>query len=118
MKGVPQLPHGLEDPRLVRLLTDMLKNLTNVLDSNLYTFDEVTWQVPFDFYVPTAGNVPRTTSPGVVELKRAIAVGDPTTPVHFGATAWNWRGGGQVRVTDVDGLVAGTKYQLTFQVVG
>ena len=117
MRFVPTLPVGLGDQKLTKLFTEILRCLANVLESNTYTV-EVAWSVPFILQAPMSGQVRRADSPSIVRLGRAVDVASPATPVHFGATTWEWRGDGSVKITDVDGLVAGTKYRLTFEVVG
>jgi hypothetical protein len=76
------------------------------------------WHVPFSLQVPTFGNTTRTSSPQIVRLGRAAVSGDQLTPVHFGACSWQWNGDGSVQILDVDGLVDGVKYQLTFEAIG
>ena len=115
MRFVPTLPVGLGDQKLIKLFTDILRCLANVLESNTYTA-EVVWSVPFVLQVPLSGQIRRLESPAVVRLGRAIDSATPATPVHFGACSWEWNNG-SVKINDVDGLVSGTKYKLTFEVV-
>lgn len=117
MRYVPRLPVGFTDLKLIRVLNEIIRALTNVLDLSTYTITTV-WNVPFDLTVPVAGNLPRNTSPDIVRVARAFPTDDTETVVHFGATSWKWLGANQVRITDVDGLVAGVKYTLVFEVVG
>lgn len=117
MRFVPKLQTGIVDLKLVKIFTDILKNLASVLDYNTYP-TTIVWNPPFDLAVPTAGNMPRTTSPDIVRVARAVDPSNPTVPVHFGATSWTWLGNGSVRVTDVDGLATGVKYNLVFEAVG
>lgn len=117
MRQVPRLPVGFTDLKLIRILNEIIRALTNVLDLNTYNVTRV-WQVPFNLQVPVAGNVARNTPPDVVRVSRAYPTDDPETVVHFGSTAWKWLGANQVQITDVDGLVQGTKYTLVFEVVG
>lgn len=117
MRFTPKLQTGAIDVKLVKVFTDILKTLASVLDCNTYPTTLV-WNPPFDLAVPTAGNMPRTTSPDIVRVARAVDPANPTAPVHFGATSWTWLGNGSVRITDVDGLVSGVKYNLVFEVVG
>lgn len=117
MRFIPTIPVGVGDQKLIQLFTGILKNLANVLDCSVYT-SEVVWKVPFDLQVPTAGNIPRLTSPEIVRLARVVPVLSPDDVVHFGATTWKWQGANTVRITDQDGLVESVKYRLTFEVVG
>lgn len=117
MRFVPVVPVGIGDQKLLKLFTDILKNLTGVLDLNTYTL-EIVWNPPFNLQVPTFGNMPRKSAPDIVRVARAVDVSNPLTPVHFGATSWIWAGSGQVTILDVNGLVAGTDYSLTFEAVG
>lgn len=116
MRNVPTLPFGLEDVKLIRVLTAILRCLENVLESNTYTV-EMVWRVPFKLQVPTSNNQKRMVSPTIVRLARASVSNDLTTPVHFGAVTWEWDGAGSVNITDVDGLVNGVKYRLVFEAV-
>lgn len=117
MRFVPRFTSTFLDSRLNSLFRDILLCFQGIPDTNTYKF-EVVWVVPFTMSVPTQNNTPRTSSPDVVECKRAIDVANPTTPVLFGACHWNWIGDNSVRIENVDGLIAGTRYQLTFQVSG
>lgn len=117
MRFFPTVPVGIGDQKLLKFLTDVIKSLSGVLDLNTYTL-EIVWNPPFSLQVPTFGNMPRKTSPDIVRVARAVATDSTLTPVHFGATSWVWQGSGQVQILDVDGLVAGAKYSLTFEVVG
>lgn len=117
MRIVPRLPVGFTDLKLIRLFNEIIRALSNVLDLTTYSVTRV-WSVPFDFQVPVAGNVARNTPPDIVRVGRAFPTDDPQTVVHFGATAWQWLGANQVRITDVDGLVEGVKYTLVLEVVG
>jgi hypothetical protein len=116
VRFVPTLPVGFTDTKLIKLFTDILRCLSNVLESNTYTVETV-WRVPFVLQIPTAGNVRRTEEPSIVRLGRAIVSTDLQAVVHFGACNWQWVGNGNVQINDVDGLVNGVKYKLTFEVV-
>lgn len=118
MRRLPHVVTGaLEGQLLERLLRDIVLSLSGVKDDTIHQL-EATWITPIDLKVPLSGNFPRLTSPDLVELGRAVDLANPTIPVHFGATAWNWVGDNTCRITDVAGLVAGTLYQLTFRVTG
>lgn len=96
------------------MLRQLLAALTaNVLDYSVIEVETV-WSAPFTLNLPARG---AAGSPKIVRVARAIASATPSTPVHFGATAWTWTGAA-VSVSDVDGLVAGTSYKLTFEVIG
>lgn len=117
MRFVPTVPVGFQDPKLIKIFTDIVRNLVGVLDLNTYKLDLV-WNPPVTLQIPTFGGMPRKSSPDVVRVCRAIDPANPLSPVHFGATAWTWNGDGSVNVTDVDGLVQGVKYSLVFEAVG
>jgi len=117
MKIIPRFSGGFLDPNLNSLVRDILLCFSSIPDTDYFTF-EVVWVVPFLMSVPTTGNKPRAVSPRLVSCGRAVDVANPTTPVDFGACHWNWVGNNNVSVENVIGLVAGTKYQLTFKVEG
>jgi hypothetical protein len=97
---------------LLAVVRELLRVLSaNVLDYSVVEVETV-WAVPFSLALPTRAGA---ASPKIVRVARAV----PTdgSPVHFGATTWSWTGSG-VSISDVDGLVAGTSYKLTFEVVG
>lgn len=112
MRGLPTLAYNAAVEGLPNVLRELLRVLgTNVLDYSTYSVEKI-WSVPFNLMLPG-----RADSPRVVRLARAQVVGDPVTPVHFGATTWTWSGSTAV-ISDVDGLAAGVSYKLTFEVVG
>lgn len=117
MRFPPSLPVGIGDQKTIKLFTDIIRSLTGVLDLNTYKLT-VVWNPPITLSIPTFGNMSRSSSPDIVRCARAVDTSSRTTPVHFGATFWSWVGDGSVRIDDVDGLVAGVKYELTFEVVG
>lgn len=117
MKFVPRVPVDIGSGPLVKLFTDILKSLSNVLESSTYDID-VVWSEPSTIAVPLAGRVPRPVSPAICRLARAQIVGDLETPVNFGATAWKWLGQNQIQILHVDGLTPGVRYLLTFETVG
>lgn len=114
MRGLPTVPYNTAADGLIAVVRELLKVLSaNVLDYSVVEVETV-WSAPFSLALPTrAGNA----SPKIVRAARAVDVANPTTPVYFGATSWNWTGAG-VSISDVEGLVTGTTYKLTFEVVG
>lgn len=118
MKFLPTVPVDIGSLKLVKLFTDLVKSLSNVLESNTYVIDEIVWKEPSTLLVPLAGRIPRAMSPDICRVARAQVVGSPETPVNFGATAWKWLGQNEIEILHVDGLVIGTKYRLVFETVG
>ncbi len=116
MERLPTLGLDVKEPTLRRFLTDLVAALSNVSESGLY-FIEVAWSEPMNLAVPFRSGGARKVSPGVVRLARAQLSAAPETPVSFGATHWSWNGDGTVKLIHVDGLVLGTSYKLTFEVV-
>jgi hypothetical protein len=114
VRGLPAVPYSTTADGLIAVVKELLRVLTaNVLDYSVVEVETV-WSTPFSLALPTrAGNI----SPKIVRAARAVDVANPTTPVYFGATAWSWTGAG-VSISDVEGLVAGTTYKLTFEVIG
>ncbi len=117
MKFLPTIPVDIGSQKLVKLFTDLVKSLTNVLESSTYVV-EVLWKEPIILAVPTAGRIPRAMSPDICRVARAQKIGDLNTPVNFGATTWEWLGENQIKIIHVDGLAVGTKYRLVFETVG
>lgn len=116
MKFVPAITTGIKDLQVRQLFEFVLRLLGSVVQYDLYKLTTV-WHVPFKLSVPTTGLQLRTTPPAVVRLGRAVAIGDEITPVYTGSVLWTWGGDGSVTIQDVEGLVAGVKYELTFEVV-
>ena len=98
---------------------DLLKALGFVPDTSIYIIESTAWAPPIKMQVPLyKGAQPRAVSPDIVRCARATTLNDKKTPVHFGATIWEWFGNNQISITDVDGLVAGDTYRLVFEVIG
>lgn len=112
VRGLPTVPYNTAADGLVAVVKELLRVLTaNVLDYSVVEVETV-WSPPFSLALPTrAGNA----SPKIVRVARAVPADG--SPVYFGATTWSWTGAG-VSISDVDGLVTGTSYKLTFEVVG
>lgn len=112
MRGLPTVPYNAAAEGLLEVVRQLLRVLSaDVLDYSVVAVEKV-WSAPFDLALPTrAGN----SSPSIVRLGRAVV--SDGSPVHFGATTWTWTGTA-ARITDVDGLVPGTSYKLTFEVIG
>ena len=106
------MPYGAAADSLLGVVRELLRVLAaNVLDYSVVTVEK-TWSTPFDLALPArAGGV----SPQIVRLGRAVVADG--SPVHFGATTWTWTGAA-VRISDIDGLVPGVSYKLTFEVIG
>ena len=118
MKYVPIVPVGLQDPKLNQFLTNVVKALRSAPDLQCYTVT-VVWKTPFDLPIPTGQPTPRTSSPSIVRLGRAVVSAEPETVVGWGAsTLWTWQGNDTVKILDQSGLVEGVKYELTFEVIG
>lgn len=116
MQTLPTPTIDIKDTSTRRFLLDLVKSLSNVSECALYSI-EVLWYEPINLAVPLRSGA-RKTSPAVVRVARAQLSSNPRTPVNFGATAWEWQGDGTVDILHVDGLTLGTKYKLTFEVVG
>lgn len=116
MRFTPQLTNNLKDAAARQLFEFIFKLLGNVIQYDIYK-SRVVYHVPFKLAVPTTGNNPRIKTPDIVRLGRALAVGDEVTPVYTGSVLWRWLGGSQVSIDDVEGLVDGVTYDLTFEVL-
>lgn len=116
MRFIPAITNGIKDGQVRQLLELIFQLLGRVPEYNIYKYRAV-WHVPYRMAVPTGGNTLRVVSPDVVRVGRALAVGDETTPVYTGSVLWKWLGGGQIEIQDVQGLVDGVTYDLTFEVL-
>jgi hypothetical protein len=117
MKRRPRFDNFLADVKLGEFARDILQSFGYIPDVSIYSFQNVTWSVPFSFSVPLyGGQTPRTISPDVVRCARAVDLSSTTTPVHFGACTWSWTSN-QVVISDVAGLVVGASYNLVFEVI-
>lgn len=117
MRVLPRYTGFFSDVKQNAFAQDIVRAFTSLLDHSTYTVD-VVWSPPVPMSVPLFGGVPRAVSPDIVRVARATLSADTTTPVHFGATAWSWLGNNSINLTDVDGLVVGTKYRLVLEVIG
>ena len=119
MRLAPTVPVGLQDPKVITLLTNIVKCLKIQLDHQCYTTTAV-WKVPFVLSIPQSGSSsPRNVKPNIVRLGNAVLTELPETVVQYGASCtWQWQGGDTVKITDQAGLVEGVRYTLTFEVVG
>lgn len=115
MRFTPTITSGIKDAVIRQALEFIFRLLGRVPEYNIYKYRTV-WHVPYLMAVPTNGNTQRVLSPDVVRVGRALAVGDEITPVYAGAVLWKWTGS-QVEIQDVEGLVDGVTYDLTFEVV-
>jgi hypothetical protein len=117
MERLPAPSIDIKDTNVRRFLLELLKALTNVSESALYSV-EVAWSEPMNLSVPFRSGGVRKNSPAIVRLANASLSAAPELPVSYGATKWKWNGDGSVKIIHVEGLTAGTRYQLTFEVVG
>ena len=117
MQFLPVVSTTIKDNDIRRFLLDLVKALTNLQEITLY-YVEVAWSEPMNLLVPFTNGAARKQKPGVVRLADAYLSNDPDAPVAFGATKWRWAGDGSVDILHVQGLALGTKYKLTFEVVG
>ena len=119
MIRLPRFDSFFKEDRQNQFARDLLQSLGYIPDVSIYVLDSVVWKTPTTLKVPLYnGSLARAKSPDVVECARATDLSAKTTPVHFGATSWEWVGDGSVSIFDVDGLVVGTTYRLVFEVVG
>jgi len=118
MRLAPTVPVGLQDVKLITLLTAIVKCLKIQPDSQCYTVT-VVWKVPFVLQIPEAGNTqPRNIKPNIIRLGNAVLTAAPETIVEWGAaTNWVWQGNSVVKILNQAGLVEGVRYTLTFEVV-
>jgi hypothetical protein len=118
MRLAPTVPVGLQDLKLITLLTSVVKCLKNQPDHECYTMT-VVWQVPFLLLIPERGNTqPRNIKPNIIRLGNAVLTEKPETVVEWGAaTNWVWQGNSQVKILNQAGLLEGVRYTLTFEVV-
>lgn len=119
MKLAPTVPVGLQDLKLITLLTSIVNVLKIHPDHQCYTTTAV-WQVPFMLQIPQAGNSqPRNIKPQIVRLGNAVLTEEPETVLEWGAgITWVWQGNSTVKILNQAGLVEGVRYTLTFEVVG
>lgn len=118
MKLAPTVPVGLQDMKLITLLTSIVKCLKIHPDHQCYTLTTV-WTAPFILTIPPAGNPqPRNLKPDIIRLGNAVVTDVPETPVEWGSTTWAWQGNSVVKIINQAGLVEGVRYTLTFEVVG
>jgi len=119
MRLAPTVPVGLQDNKLITLLTSIVNCLKNQPDHQCYTMTAV-WKVPFILTIPQAGNTqPRNTKPNIIRLGNAVVTDAPETILEWGnATNWVWQGNSVVKILNQAGLLEGVRYTLTFEVVG
>lgn len=107
---------GFGDARIDALAKDCFRAFESISDVTIHVVD-LTWNPPFSLLVPHFGGENRLTSPYIVRCDRAVDQSSDTI-VTPGGCAWRWLGQGRVEIQEVSGLVVGTKYQLTFVVIG
>ena len=117
MERLPAPAIDIKDTNVRRFLLELLKVLMNVQEIGLYSV-EVSWSEPMNLAIPFRSGGVRKNAPGIVRLANANLSDAPESPVNYGATKWKWNGDGSVKIIHVEGLTAGTSYQLTFEVVG
>ena len=116
MKFAPKITNAIQDGQVRQILEFVLRLLGAVLESNVYTVTKP-WHVPFAFGVSANSNAPRVTPPRSVELTQARIYQRPSELVYTGAVNWSWSNTtNTIIVHDVEGLVEGVEYVLTFQV--
>lgn len=108
---------GYQDPFVNELARDVSRVSDSVLPLTLHEMTNFVWNPPHTVFVPFFGGKARLTPPKIVRCDRATDVSGAvdTTP---GGCSWRWVGDGSAEVLDVSGLVAGTKYDLVFTVIG
>lgn len=104
-------------PQLNTLARDVQAGFDSVLDLTVHKATLV-WQPPFLLYAPYAEGLDRLSPPDVIRCERAVCVTDPTILVTPGGCSWQWAGVSQARIDDVGGLTVGSRYDLTFTVLG
>lgn len=117
MQRLPSVGVDIKDTAVRRWLIDLLKALSNTQEIGVYSV-EVPWSIPMTLNVPYRSGGLRKQAPAIVRCADARLSADPSAPVAYGATNWTWNGDGTVEITMVHGLTLGTRYQLTFEVVG
>lgn len=118
MKYTPTVPIGFADQKIIKIFTDIVRSLTNVVECSTHEVTTV-WKLPFTLTVPLTNTLPRKFSPDSVRLVRAQPDADMDASMSFiGPVAWKWAGGNKITITDADGIYESVKYHLTFEVTG
>ncbi len=109
---------GYGDANIDAMAKDIARALESIRDETLHEVSLV-WNPPVKLSFPFFGGEPRLSPPLAVQCIRAV---DPSgaTFVTPGGCTWRWLGtvSSTAEVIDISGLVAGTRYDLVFSVVG
>jgi len=117
MHGQARRSTGYNDGKVNALARDVQRSFDAILDTTTHRVVLV-WAPPHDLAIPFFGGDKRLSTPQTVRCDRAKDLTEPSWSTTPGGVSWDWRGGGQVHIYEVSGLIEGHNYELTFTVVG
>ena len=121
----PRLQKFLDNltPRqLARQLNELADDIRHILDGGISIVENVSGDVKTIDYVSTAlpiyiSTVSRS-APIAVAVLNCTVLGDTSGVYTTGnVVTWRFSNGGQVRIDDIDGLTAGTRYAVRLALV-
>jgi hypothetical protein len=102
-------PRTYADPQVTEAMRDVQEAISAIPALSIVTVRD-RYTEPYDLFLDGM--------PAAILAVRVVDAATPESPIAHGvAVEWVW-GRGRARITHVDGLVPGTKYTITFLIIG